>query len=235
MLSKSTQKNKGHLYFCLIFYKFLKELISRFYTFRTFVVLNFIYIYINWPTERQNQTETKYHQRDEILNNHNHHKRSTTDTSSNINTINHLEEKPKNLKHASIRPNGRGGGRREFRSKFSRTCPRDATGSNGHRKLKKRALWSNVKTKLDIFENIANLSENLFSKNEISLLNKILTFVLGLTNITIKTSTKTFLSFFVILNLGHTLDQLKIIQMNLDLEAKAIGYQLSYPTVLKPL
>ena len=60
-------------------------------------------------------------------------------------------------------------------------------------------------------------------------------FVLGLTNIINKTSTKIFLSFTVILNLGNTLDQLKVIQMNLDLKAIAIGYQINYPAVLKPL
>ena len=43
-----------------------------------------------------------------------------------------------------------------------------------------------------------------------------------------------FLSFTVILNLGHTFDQLKIIKMNLDLKAIAIGYQMNYPAVLKP-
>ena len=32
-----------------------------------------------------------------------------------------------------------------------------------------------------------------------------------------------FLSFTLILNLGHILDQMKIIQMNLDLRAIAIG------------
>ena len=36
------------------------------------------------------------------------------------------------------------------------------------------------------------------------------------------------------LNLGYTLDQLKKIQINLDLKATAIGYQINYPSVLKP-
>ena len=40
------------------------------------------------------------------MNNHNHHARNTTYTRSNINTINRQEEQPKNLKHASIQPNG---------------------------------------------------------------------------------------------------------------------------------
>ena len=62
---------------------------------------------------------------------------------------------------------------------------------------------------------------------------KTLIFVLGLTNITNKNSTKIFLSFTVILNLRHTLHQLKIIQMNLDLKATVIGYQINYPAVLK--
>ena len=42
------------------------------------------------------------------------------------------------------------------------------------------------------------------------------------------------LSCIVILNLGYTLDQLKIIQMNLGLKATAIGYQVNYPAGLKP-
>ena len=64
-------------------------------------------------------------------------------------------------------------------------------------------------------------------------LKKILIFILGLTNITNKTITRIFLSFTVMLKLGHTLDQLKIIQMNLDLKAISIGYQLKYSAVLK--
>ena len=64
---------------------------------------------------------------------------------------------------------------------------------------------------------------------------KILIFVLGLTNIINKTLSKIFSSFTVILNLGRTLYQLKIIQTNLDLKAIAIGYQINYPAVLKPL
>ena len=36
------------------------------------------------------------------------------------------------------------------------------------------------------------------------------------------------------LNLGHTLDQLKIIQINLDLKAIATRYQMNYPGKLKP-
>ena len=64
---------------------------------------------------------------------------------------------------------------REFRSNFSRTRPRDATGNNGHRKLRKM-LQSNVKTKLDGFGNVVNLSDNLFSKSKFSVLNKNLNF-----------------------------------------------------------
>ena len=63
----------------------------------------------------------------------------------------------------------------EFRSNFSRTNPRDATGNNGYRKLKK-TLRSNVKTKLDPFGNAVNLSDKIFSKREFSLLNKNLNF-----------------------------------------------------------
>ena len=64
---------------------------------------------------------------------------------------------------------------REFRSNFSRTHPRDATGNNGHIKLRKM-LQSNVKTKLDGFGNVVNLSDNLFSKSKFSVLNKNLNF-----------------------------------------------------------
>ena len=62
----------------------------------------------NRPIEQQNQTGTKNQQHNEIINNHNHHARNTTYTRSNINTINRQEEQPKNLKHASIQPNGGG-------------------------------------------------------------------------------------------------------------------------------
>ena len=64
---------------------------------------------------------------------------------------------------------------REFRSNFSRTCLWDATGNGGDRKLEK-TLRSNVKTKLDPFGNVVNLSGNPFSKSEFSLLNKNLDF-----------------------------------------------------------
>ena len=62
----------------------------------------------NRPIEQQNQTETKSQQHDEIINNHNQHARTTTNTRSNINAIHCQEEQPKNLEHASIRPNGAG-------------------------------------------------------------------------------------------------------------------------------
>ena len=62
----------------------------------------------NQPTEQQNQAETKNQQHDEIINNHNQHARNTSYTRSNINTINHRKEQPKNLKHASIQQNGGG-------------------------------------------------------------------------------------------------------------------------------
>ena len=61
----------------------------------------------NQPIE-QNQPETKNQQHDESINNHNQHAKNTTYTRSNINTINHQEEQPKNLKHASIQQNGGG-------------------------------------------------------------------------------------------------------------------------------
>ena len=51
----------------------------------------------------------------------------------------------------------------EIQSNFSRTLPGDATGSNGHRKFKKK-LRSNVKSKLDRFGNVVNLSDNFFRK-----------------------------------------------------------------------
>ena len=124
----------------------------------------------------------------------------------------------------------------EFRVNFNRTHSREATGNNGHRKLKK-TLRSNVKTKLDPFGNVANLFDKLFSKSEFYLLNKNHNFFsrlafLGLTNIIIKTSTKAFLSFTVI-NLGHTLDQLKMIQINLDLKVIAIDYHINYLLAMK--
>ena len=90
--------------------------------------------------------------------------------------------------------------------------------------VKKRFDRSNVKTKSDPFWKVVNLSDKLFSKVNFLYLIKILIFSLSLINITNKTSTKIFLSFTVILNLEHTLDQLKIFQMNLDLKAVAIGY-----------
>ena len=43
-----------------------------------------------------------------MINNHNRQARNTTYTRSNINTITHQEQQPKNLKHASIQQN-RGG------------------------------------------------------------------------------------------------------------------------------
>ena len=58
---------------------------------------------------------------------------------------------------------------------FCRTHPRDATSNNGHRKLRK-TFRSNVKTKLDPFGNVVNLSDNLFPKSKFSLLNKFLKF-----------------------------------------------------------
>ena len=85
-------------------------------------------------------------------------------------------------------------------------------------------LRSKIETKLDPLGEVVNLSEKLFEKMNFLCLTKILIFVLGLTNVTNKTPTNIFLSFTVILNLGHTLDQLKIIQINLDLKAIAVSY-----------
>ena len=98
----------------------------------------------------------------------------------------------------------------------------------------KKTLQSNVKTKLDPFGNAVNLTDNLFSKSEFSLLNKNLNFHPRPNKYNKKTSTKIFLSLTVILNFEQILDQLKIIQMNLDLKAIAIGYQINYPAVFEP-
>ena len=68
---------------------------------------------------------------------------------------------------------------------------------------------------------MVNLSDNLFPKSEFSLLDKNLNFCPRPKKYNKQTSTRIFLSFTVILNLGRTLDQLKIIQMNLDLKAIA--------------
>ena len=76
----------------------------------------------------------KNQQHDEIINNHNQHARNAIYTRSNINTINRQEKQAKNLKHVSTQPiMGGGGGGGQFRSNFSRTHLRDATGNNGHR------------------------------------------------------------------------------------------------------
>ena len=64
---------------------------------------------------------------------------------------------------------------REFISNFSKTHPQAATGNIGHRKLKNTPR-SNVKTKLDPFGNVVNLTDNLLSKSEFSLLDKNLNF-----------------------------------------------------------
>ena len=61
----------------------------------------------NWPIEQQNFTETNNQQHDEILSNK-HDARNTTNTRSNTSTINSQEEQPKNLKYATIQPNGNG-------------------------------------------------------------------------------------------------------------------------------
>ena len=38
----------------------------------------------------------------------------------------------------------------------------------------------------------------------------------------------------MILNRGHTLDHVKITQMNLDVKVITTGYQINYTAVLKP-
>ena len=180
--------------------------------------------------KQQNQTETKTQQHDEILNNHNHHARNTIYTRSKINTINRQEEQPKNLKHASIQPNG-GGSSDQILAELIREMQQVTMATEN---LKKR-FDQMLKLNQILSEMQAIYLINFFQKVNFVYLIKILIVVLGLTNITNKTSTRIFLSFTVILNLGHTLDQLKIIQMNLDLKAIAIGYQINYPAVLKPL
>ena len=75
----------------------------------------------------------------------------------------HNQQSQRRIKELKTHPHSTKLGR-GFRSNFNRAHPRDATGNNGHRKLKK-TLHSNVKTKLDSFENIVNLSDNLFSKS----------------------------------------------------------------------
>ena len=94
-------------------------------------------------------------------------------------------------------------------------------------------LRSNVKTKLDPFGNVANLSDNLFSKSKFSLLNKNLNFCSRPNKYNKQNLNKDLLKSYRNIKIRHTLDQLKIIQMNLDLQAIAIGYQINYPTVLK--
>ena len=71
-----------------------------------------------------------------------------------------------------------------------------------------------------------------FQKVNFSLLNKNLNFYLWRNKYNKKSQQR--LSFTGILNLGQTLDQLKTTQMNLDLKAIAISYQINYPALLKP-
>ena len=87
----------------------------------------------------------------------------------------------------------------------------------------------------DPFGNVnVKLSDNVFSKSEFSLLHKNLDFCSRPNKYNKQNLKKDLLSYTVILNLGHTLDQLEIIQMSLDLIAIVIGYQINYPAVLKP-
>ena len=121
-----------------------------------------------------------------------------------------------------------------MRSYFSSTRPRDATSNNGHRKIKK-TLRSNDKTKLDPFGNVVNLSDNLFSRREFSykFSYKFLNFCPWSNKYSKQNRNKDLLKFYRNIKLRHTLDQLKIIQINLDLKAIVIGYQINYPAVLK--
>ena len=123
----------------------------------------------------------------------------------------------------------------EFRANLSRTHPGDATGNNGHRKLKKKTLRSNTKTKLNPFGNVVNLSDKRFSKSEFCLLNKDLNFCPRPNKYNKQTLKKDLLKFSCNIKIWYTLDQLKIIQTNLDLKVIAIGCQINYPAVLKHL
>ena len=178
--------------------------------------------------EQQNQTETKNQQHDEIINNHNHHTRNKTYTRSNINTINRQEEQPKNLKYASIQPNGDGNSERILAELIHEM--QQVTMDT--EKLKK-TLRLNVKTKLDPFGNVVNLSDNLFSKSELSLLNKNLNFCPRPNKYNKQNLNKDLLKVYHNINLrayfGSTENN-----SSLYLKAIAIGYQINYPAVLKP-
>ena len=99
----------------------------------------------------------------------------------------------------------------------------------------KKTLRSNTKTKLNPFGNVVNLSDKRFSKSEFCLLNKDLNFCPRPNKYNKQTLKKDLLKFSCNIKIWYTLDQLKIIQTNLDLKVIAIGCQINYPAVLKPL
>ena len=99
----------------------------------------------------------------------------------------------------------------------------------------KKTFRLNVKTKSGPFGNIVNLFDNLFLKSQFSLLHKILNFCPRPNEYNKQNINKDLVKFTVMLNLRHTLDQLRIMQMNLYLKAIVITYQINYPDVLKPL
>ena len=121
-----------------------------------------------------------------------------------------------------------------IRSNFNRTHPRDATGNNGHRKLTK-TLRSNVKTKLDTFGNVVNLFDILFSKSEFCLLNENLNFCPRPNKDNKQNLNKGLLKFYRNIKLRSRFGSIENNSNNLDLKAIAIGYQINYPAVLKPL
>ena len=71
----------------------------------------------------------------------------------------------------------------------SRTCPPDATGKTSHRKIKE-TLISTLKTKLDPFKNVVNLSSKIFFRSEFKLLKKSVTFCPRLKPVSLKQYSK---------------------------------------------
>ena len=118
----------------------------------------------------------------------------------------------------------------EIRSNFSRTHPQDTTGINGHRKFTKK-VRSSVKTKLDPFGKVINLSDNPFSKCEFYLLKKNLNFCPHPDEYCKQNVNKDLLKFYC--NVKLRVHNFRIVQMNLHLNTIAIGYQINYPAALK--
>ena len=118
----------------------------------------------------------------------------------------------------------------EIRSNFSRTHPQDTTGINGHRKFTKK-VQSSVKTKLDPFGKVINLSDNPFSKCEFYLLKKNLNFCPHPDEYCKQNVNKDLLKFYC--NVKLRVHNFRIVQMNLHLNTIAIGYQINYPAALK--